>query len=152
MLYNGYKAIGYNGNMNLNSYKIFRGPPECFHLEMLLYPFKKELDLPTISVQQGNIFCFEIEVVCIIGERSFQFFGIIYDSTKIRWVVAFISFAGKSNRLITEYTIVSFEEIASINYLVGWFALFSDDEECTSLRDGEHSGEVKVASIKDITR
>ena len=42
---------------------ILGGSIECLYVQMLLYPFEEQLNLPSLPVQFGNGQCFKLEIV-----------------------------------------------------------------------------------------
>ena len=46
---------------------IFGGSVECLYVQMLLYPFEEQLNLPSLPVQLGNGQCLKLKVV---GEET----------------------------------------------------------------------------------
>lgn len=62
------KTVCDDGDMYLYSDCIFRFTPKGFYTEMLLNPFKKQFNLPSVAIKKGNVFCFEVEVVGIVSE------------------------------------------------------------------------------------
>ena len=55
MLDNRHKAVGNDGCTNLNAYCIFSCSPELLDFEMLLQPFVKKFNLPSVFIQVGNL-------------------------------------------------------------------------------------------------
>lgn len=150
MFNDGDEAVCNDGDMYLNSYGIFRCTPEGFDSKVLLNPFKKQLNLPSISVQECDVLCLEIEVVGIVRESPMQILRVIDDSSELRRVIVLIALASEFDGLVAEYAICSVKQVLSVNDLVFWFAFLPDDEECSTLVDVEESCKVKVASVKHI--
>ncbi len=51
MLYDGHKAIGADGNVDLHLHRILGGFLEFLYLGVLLWSFEEQLHLPTVPVQ-----------------------------------------------------------------------------------------------------
>jgi len=47
---------------------------------MLLNPFEKQFNLPSVAIKKGDFLCFEVEVIGVIGEGSSKVGGIKYDA------------------------------------------------------------------------
>lgn len=62
----GDKTICDDGHVDLYSHSILAVTPESLDTEMLLNPFEEKLDLSTVTVEQGNVFCGKVEVVGVI--------------------------------------------------------------------------------------
>src|SRR5574344_5030 len=150
MLNDSDETIGDDANVNLDTYSILVFSPKRFNPKMLLDPFEKQLDLPAMFVKKCNIFCFKIEVICVVCEGSFKFRRIVYDSPDRSRVILFVSFPGKPDNLIKKDIITPFKKFFTIENLVVGTELFSNDKCCPTHIDCEQSGQVKVASIKDI--
>lgn len=69
-----------DSDMYLYSDSILRFSPKGFDTQMLLNPFEKQFNLPSVAVKMGNVFCFEVEVVGVVGEGSPKVRGIEYDN------------------------------------------------------------------------
>jgi hypothetical protein len=70
MLDNGNKTISSNCGINLDSDSCFSNAPKGFNVQMLLDPFKEQFYLPSVFVQQSNMFSLDVEVVSQVGESS----------------------------------------------------------------------------------
>lgn len=60
---------------------------ECLYVQMLLYPFKEQLNLPSFSVQLGNGQCLKLKVV---GEESVSCICtkvFIHNKSKSIWIL-----------------------------------------------------------------
>ena len=62
---NSDKTVRYNGDMYLYPDCILRFSPKRFDTKMLLNPFEKQFNLPSVAVKKGNFICFEVEVVVV---------------------------------------------------------------------------------------
>ena len=77
---NSHKAVGYDGDSNLNTDGILRSTPKLLNLEMLLQPFKEEFYQPSFLVKFCN---FKSGEMLGIGEKSeFTFFFLIIVSNE----------------------------------------------------------------------
>ena len=63
---NGDETVRDDGDMYLYPDCIFRFTPKGFDTKMLLDPFEKQFDLPSVAVNKGNFICFEVEVVGVV--------------------------------------------------------------------------------------
>lgn len=150
MLNDGNEAVGDDGNMNLNTYRILGLSPKSLNLEMLLDPLEEQLHLPSISIKKGNVLCFEVEVVRIVDKTSMQFRSIVDNPSDGSRILLPVFHLGKADTLVFKDIISSIKHAFSVNNLVGSFTLLPDDEECSKHIDMIESGEVKVTSVKHI--
>lgn len=139
-----------DSDMYLNSDSILRFSPKGFDTEMLLNPFEKQFNLPSVAIKKGNVFCFEVEVVGVVGEGSFKVRGIEYDTSELNRIIFSVSLACESDCLVSKDIVISFKHVFTVRDFIIRTKLLPDDEESSSLLNGVESGEVKVASIKHI--
>lgn len=66
-LRNDKQKIVTDGNPYLCEHGILGSSIECLYVQMLLYPFEEQLNLPSLPVQLGNSQCIKLEV---IGEET----------------------------------------------------------------------------------
>ena len=144
------ETIRDDSDMYLYSDSILRFSPKGFDTEILLNPFEKQFNLPSVAVKKGNVFCFEVEVVGVVGEGSSKVRGIVYDASERNRIVSSVSFACESDRLVSQDIVISFKHVFTVRDLIIRMKLLPDDEESSSLLNGVESGEIKVASIKYI--
>jgi hypothetical protein len=147
---NGDQAVRDDGHMYLYPDSILRFSPKRFDTEMLLDPFEKQFDLPSVAVEKGNFFCFEVEVVGVIGESPSKVRGIEYDASERNRVVSVISLASEPNRLIPQDIVVPIKHIISLGDFIIRMGLLPYDEESPSLLNCVESGEIKVSPVKYI--
>ena len=152
MLDDGNEAVCDDGDMNLYADCILRLSPESFDLEVLLDPFEKQLHLPPVFIEQGEVFRTEVEVVCIVDETSMKLWRIIDDSSDNTGILLQILLLGEANGLVFEHIVCSVENTLAIDGFVCRLALLPNDKECSENIDFIESGEVKVASVKHIAR
>ena len=145
------EAICDNSNMYLDAYSILTLAPKRLDLEMLFNPLEEQFNLPSILVQKSDLTCLEEEVVCIISKRSLQIWSIVNDASNMNWVVAFIPSSSKPNSWVAKDIVFSIKQLFTLHNLIIWMKLLSNDEESTSLFNGEKSCEIKVATIKNVT-
>lgn len=82
-------AICNNCHINLNPYRIFIISPEEFDAQVTLHPFEENFHDPSIFIQKGYNFSFQIKVVCIVGERSSEYWVKINNSPNFSRIVFF---------------------------------------------------------------
>lgn len=70
-LLNDKQKIVTDSYLYLCVYGISGGSIECLYVQMLLYPFEEQLNLPSLPVQLDNAQCFKFEV---IGEETVTVF------------------------------------------------------------------------------
>ena len=152
MLNDGNEAVGDDGHMYLYADSIFGFSPETLDLEVLLDPFEKQLHLPPVFIEQGDVLCTEEEVVCVVDEASMKLWRIIDNSSDSTGVFLLILLLGEADGLVFEYIVCSVENTLAIDDLICWFALLPNNKECSKHIDSIESGEVKVAPVKHIAR
>ena len=152
VLDDGNEAVGDDGHVYLYSDCIFGFPPETLDLEVLLDPFEKQLHLPPVFIEQGDVFRTEVEVVCIVDETSMKLWRIIDDSSDNTGILLQILLLGEANGLVFEHIVCSVENTLAIDGFICRLALLPNDKECSEDIDFIESGEVKVASVKHIAR
>jgi hypothetical protein len=140
-----------DGDMDLYSHCILRFSPKGFYTEMLLNPFEKQFNLPSVAIKKGNVFCFEVEVVGIISETPSKIMGIEYDAPEWNRIVSTVSLTCESDRLVSQDIVISLKHVCTFRDFIIRMELLSYDKESTSLLNCEESGEVKVSPIKHIT-
>jgi len=118
------------------------------HNDSLL--IKKQFDLPSVAVKKGNFFCFEVEVVGVVGEGSSKVRGIEYDAPERNRIVFTVSLACEPNRLVPQDIVISFKHVFTFRYFIIRMGLLPYDEESSSLLNCVESGEIKVSPVKYI--
>jgi hypothetical protein len=149
MFNNGDKTVRDDGDVYLYSNSILRFSPKGFDTQMLLNPLEKQFNLPSVAVK-GNVLCFEIEVVCVVGETPSKVRSIEYDAPEWNRIVSNVSLACESDRLVSQDIIISFKHVFTFRDFIIRMKLLPYDEESSSLLNCVESGEIKVASIKHI--
>ena len=139
-----------NGNMNLDTHSIVTLSPERLDPEMLLDPFEEQLDLPPVFIKEGNVLGCKIEVVRVVSERAVQVRSIVDDSSDIAWILLFVLLLREDNGLVAQDVVRSVKYVCTINNLIVWAFLLTNDKEGSRYGNLIKSGEVKVASVKDI--
>ena len=147
---NSDETVGDDGDMYLYPDCIFRFSPKGFDTKMLLDPFKKKFNLPSIAVKKGNFFCFEVEVIGVIGEGSSKVRGIEYDAPERNREVSTVSFTCESNRLISQDIVIPFKHVFTFRDFIIRMKFLPYDEESSSLLNCVEPGEIKVPPIKHI--
>jgi len=139
-----------DGDMYLYPDCIFRFSPKGFDTKMLLNPFEKQLHLPSVAVKKGNFFCFEVEVVGVVGKGPSKVRGIEYDAPERNRIVSTVSLACEPNRLVSQDVVISFKHVFTFRDFIIRMKLLPYDEESSSLLNCVEFGEIKVSSIKHI--
>jgi hypothetical protein len=147
---NGDKTVRDDGDMYLNSDCILRFTPKGFDAKVLLDPFEKQFDLPSVAVKKGNFTCFEVEVIGIVGEGPSKVRGIEYDAPERNRIIFTVSLACEPNRLVPQYIVFSFKQVFTFRAIIIRMELLANDEESSSLLNCVEPGEIKVTSIKHI--
>lgn len=150
MFNNGDETVRDDGDMYLYPDCIFRFTPKGFDTKMLLDPFEKQFDLPSVSVKKGNFICFEVEVVGVVSEGPSKVRGIEYDAPERNWVVSSVTLTCESNRLVPQNIVIPFKNVFTFRDFIIRMKLLPYDKESSSLFDCVESGEIKVSSIKHI--
>ena len=150
MLDDGNEAVCDDGNMYLDTHSILRLTPKAFNLEMLLDPLEKQLHLPSVLVEQGDVLCTEEEVVRVIDEAAVQLRSIVDDSPDSARILLHVLFLGEADALVFEHIVRAVKDAFPVDNLVCRLALLPDDEEGSEHVDLIEAGEVKVASVKHI--
>lgn len=147
---NGNETVRDDGHMYLYADCIFRFTPKGFDTEMLLDPFEKQFDLPSVSVKEGNFFCFEVEVVGVVGEDPSKVGGVEHDAPERNRIVSTISLARKPNRLIPQDIVIPFKHVIPFRDFIIRTKLLPYNEESPGLLNCVEPGEVKVPPVKHI--
>lgn len=146
----GNETVCNDGDMYLDADCICRSTPKRFDFKMLLNPFEEQFHLPTVSIQKCDVLCFEIEVIGVIGERTMKLRSIVYNPSEFCRIVILVSLSCKADGLISEDIVFAFKSVLATDNLILGLTFLSDDKESIRLIDDKESGEVKIASIKDI--
>ena len=152
VLNNGNEAVGDDSNVYLYADCIFGFSPETLDLEVLLDPFEKQLHLPPVFIEQGDVLRTEVEVVRIVDEASMKLWCIIDNSSDNTGILFLILLLGEANGLVFEYIVCSVENALAIDNLIYRLALLPDDKESSEYINPIESGKVEVASVKHIAR
>ena len=138
-----------DGDMNLNTYGIVTLSPKGLDPEVLLDPFE-QLHLPSIFIKESNVLGCKVEVVRIVSKRSVQVRGIVDNTPDFAEILLLVLLLFEGNGLVTQHIVRSIKDVLAVkNFTVRSF-LLTDDEECSRNLDLIKSGEVKIASVKDI--
>ena len=109
VLDDGNKAIGDDGNVNLYADSVLGISPESFDLKVLLYPFEKQLHLPSVLIEQGNILCLEDVVVRVVYKAAMQFRGIIDNPSYRSGILLLVFLLRKADALVFEHVVCPFK-------------------------------------------
>ena len=143
----GDKTICDDGDVNLYSHSILAVTPESLDTEMLLNPFEEKFDLPTVTVEQGNVFCGKVEVVGVIYERATEVSSVIDNPSYGGGVVPCVSFSRESDSLVEKYTVLPVKHILSVDNFDLRFSFLPDDEECSTEMYSEKPCEVEITPV-----
>ena len=152
VLNNGYQAVCDNRNIDLYPHSILGVAPEGRDSEMLLYPSEEQLYLPSLLVKQGNVACFECEVIGQERERPLQFRSVVNDSPESPRILLLGLIARKTYRLIKQNVIRTVKQVFTVNNLIVEMRLLSDDKERVDDVDSVQSGKVIIPFVKDVER
>ena len=144
------EAVGDNGNVYLYSDCILGLSPKFLDLKVLLNPLEKQLNLPSVLVQECDILGRKVEVVRVICECPMKFFCIEDNAPDGERIVLPVPLSREADGLVSQDVVIPFKQVISGFDNVVRFELLPYDEECSRLLNGEKSGEVKVASVKHI--
>lgn len=150
MLNDSDKTVCDDGNVNLNTHCIVALSPKELDSEMLLDPFEEHLHLPSISIKERDVLGCKVKVIRIVSERPMQFWSIIDDTPNFARVLLLVLLLRKDNGLVTQDVVCSVKNVVTINNLILWVILLSDDKEGSGYCNLAKSSEVKVTSVKDI--
>ena len=139
-----------DGNMDLNTYRIVTLSPKGLDPEVLLDPFKEQFDLPPVFIKESNVLGCKIEVVRVVSERTMQVRSIVDDTPDLAWVLLLVLLLRKDDGLVTQDIVFSIKNIFASNNLIFWTLLLTDEKEGSRHSNLVKSGEVKIASVKDI--
>jgi len=141
-----------DGNMNLNAHCIVTLSPEGLDPEVLLDPFEKELDLPSVFIKESDVLGCKIEAVRVVSERAVKIWSIVNDTPNLAWILLLVLLLREDNGLVAQDVVRSVKDVCTINDFVVRTLLLTNDKEGSGYGNVIKSGEVKVASIKDIAR
>ncbi len=152
VLDDGNEAVCDDGNVNLYADCILGLSPESFDLEMLFDPFEEQLHLPPVFIKKSDVLGCKIEIVRVVNKAPMEFRGIVDNPSDDSGIFLLILLFCEPNALVFEDIVSPIQYAFSIDNLVSWFALLSDDKECPEYVDAIESDEVKIASVKHIAR
>ena len=144
------KTVCDDGNMNLDTHGIVTFSPERLDPEVLLDPFEKQLDLPPVFIKESDVLGSKIEVVSVVSERAVQVRSIVDDTPDLAWILLLVLLLREDNGLVTQDIVRSVKDVFSVNNLIVRAFLLTNDKEGSGYGNLIKSGEVKVASVKDI--
>jgi len=144
------ETVGDNCNVYLYADGILGLAPKSLDLKVLLNPFEEEFDLPSVLVQECDVLGWKVEVVRIIRECPMKVFCIVDNAPDGNGIVLPVPLSRESDGLVSQDIVPPPKQVLSCLDDVVRLGLFTYDEECPRLLDGEESGEVKVASVKHI--
>lgn len=136
----------------LDSYGILGVAPEGLNPEMTLYPAKEQFNLPSLLIEQGDVFGLELEVVGQERERPFEARSVVHYSPQFSRILFLGLIAGEAYRLVQENVIISIQKFLSINHFVVETRLLSDDEVRSDCRYRVQPYKVIIPLVKDVER
>ena len=146
----GNEAVGNDCDVNLYADGILGLSPESLDSEMLFDPLEEKLNLPPIFIKQGDFLSFEEEIVRVVDKTAVKLWSIVHNPSDDTRVFLLVLLLCEPNALVFKDIVSPIQYAFSIDNLVCWFTLFSDDEESPEHVDAIESGEVKIASVKHI--
>lgn len=150
VLYDCHYTIGTDGCIYLYAHRSLRVAPEGIDAEMLLNPFEEKLHLPSVLIQEYNLFSREIEIVCVESKRPAQIRNVCHYSTDAVRVVSLIPFASESDSLIHQ-DVAIVKEIAAILHLVIRPLFLTYDKERAESLNLVKPLQIPISAIKYIT-
>jgi len=150
MFYNSDKTICRYGRVNLDSDSIFSNPPKRFDVQMLLYPFKEQFDLPSVFIKHRNMFTFNSKAVGKIGECPLVFHRVINNTSEMTRIFFSCLLSRKSYRLVVENIVRKFKKVFTLNNFILKIPPFPYYEVGTDKIESKKPCKVKVSSIEDI--
>lgn len=123
--------------------------PKDLDVQVLLYPLKEQLDLPTIFVQQCYLLGPDLKIVGQKHQRDSVFFVIIFDPTQIFWVGQCCLVVRQADRLIAAQA-SGFIDPARVHAHERQVLLGADDEKRARLMDLAQTCPIQVAPIHHI--
>lgn len=144
------ETVGDDGNMDLDAHRIVALSSERLDLEVLLDPLEEQFDLPPVFVKESDVLGCKVEVVRVVSERTVQVRSIVDDTPDLAWVLLLVLLLRKDNGLVTQDVVFSVKNIFASNDFIFRAFLLTDDKEGSKHSNPVKSGEVKVASVKNI--
>ena len=90
------ETVGDDSDVYLNSNRILRFSPKGLDPEVLLNPFEKQFNLPSVAVEKCDVFCLEIEVVGVVSEDPSKVRDIENDSLERNRIISTVSLSSES--------------------------------------------------------
>src|SRR5690606_23542768 len=109
------KAISSNCRVNLNPHCIFGDAPKRLYMQVLLYPLKKQLHLPSVFIKHRNLGCADLKIISKISEGPLVLHRIIANTPEKNWVFFLCLLSRKPYRLVIENVIRTFKKVISLN-------------------------------------
>lgn len=143
-------AISADCRINLYSDRSLGVSPERSNPEMLFDPFEEKLHMPSILVQEYNLFSGQEEIVGIKYKAPLQIGDICHDTSYTGWIVGCITASGKPDRLVLE-NISVLGHIHAVFHNEFWFRLLSYDEEGSQFLNFMQSFKIPVSAIEYVS-
>ena len=144
-----HEAVGDDSGINLDSDSILCVSPEGLHPQVLLYPFEKQLDLPSVFIKEGDVGGFQVEVVRVVDEGALQLRGVVDNPADDRRIVSCVMLAIEPDGLVSQHVLLV-NHILTLYYLICRLAFLTDDKERVYLLNVEKPCQVPIASVEDI--
>lgn len=146
----GNKAIGDNGDVYLYSHSVLAVAPDTFDAEMLLEPFEEKLDLPSVTVKQGDVLRRKVKVVGVVHKGASEVCSVVDNPSQFRRVVASVTLSCESDGLVKENSVLPVKHIFSVDNLNFRFPFLPDNEERTAEMFREKPCEVEIPTVEDV--
>ena len=117
-----------DGNVNLNTHRIFTLSPERLDSEVLLDPFEEQLDLPPVFIKEGDVLGCKIEVVRVVSERTMQVRSIVDDTPDFARVLLLVLLLRKENGLVSQDVVCSVKNVFAVKDFILRSFLLTDDK------------------------
>lgn len=148
---NGDQHVGADCDPDLRLDRVLVGAIKRLDAQMLLDPFEKQFDLPTLAIQVRNQRGFEGEVV---GQKSYSFARLVldyYTSQRGGIVLAGIK-EGQHTCLVAHDVRAGSVHGVGVTPLELGIGLGTGDEEGVGLMDHKQSLEIQVPAIEQVVR
>lgn len=143
-------AVGAYSRIDLYSDGSLCVTPECSNPKVLFDPFEEKLHLPSVLVEEYNLFCRQEEVVCVKDKTSLQVGDICHYASYPGWVIGCIAFAGKADSIVLE-NIPILRYIQTVLYCELRFGFLSYDKEGSKFLDLMKSLQIPVSAVEYIS-
>ena len=146
----GDEHVGAHGNPYLRLHGVLAGAQKCLDPQVLLDPFEEQFDLPSLTVQVGNQFGLQCEVV---GQESDALSGVVLDHHPAQscWVaLARIKHGQYAGLIANDLRGTAIHRVRVTPLELG-VALGAGDKEGLGLVDDKQPGEIQIPAIQSPT-